>query len=117
MLKPLPEEMIVSLFARLQVRYGSSWLNKWAGIDLADVRADWAQVLAGYSQSPDAIFHGLDCLPTDSPPNAMQFALLCRGAPRSQSALIEGPAPTPARRKEVTAMLARARRSVTGHVA
>ena len=115
--KPLPKEMIDSLFARLQVRYGSSWSNKWAGIDLADVKDDWAQVLAGYAQSTESIFHGLDCLPTDAPPNAMQFALLCRGAPRYQPLRLDAPAPTQARRVEVAEMLARARRSVTGHAA
>ena len=112
--KPLPKEMIVSLFARLQVRYGSSWSNKWAGIDLADVKDDWAQVLAGYAQSTESIFHGLDCLPTDAPPNAMQFALLCRGAPRYQPLRLDAPAPTANRRVEVAERLAKARSSVTG---
>ena len=116
MLNPLPIEMIDSLFARLQVRYGSSWSNKWAGIDLADVKDDWAQVLAGYAQSTESIFHGLDCLPTDTPPNAMQFALLCRGAPKFQPLRLDAPEATPARRAEIAALLERTRRSVTEQV-
>ena len=91
MLVPLPEKWITSLFARLQVRYGSSWSNKWLGIDPADVQADWAEMLAGYAKSPESISHGLDNLPPDIPPNAAQFAALCRNAPRYQPLRIEAP--------------------------
>ena len=117
MLAPLPEKWITSLFARLQVRYGSAWLNRWQGIDLDDVKADWAQALAGYAQSPESISHALENLPADAPPTVGQFAILCRGAPRYQPLRIDAPQATPDRRAEIAAMLARTRRSVTGQAA
>jgi hypothetical protein len=93
---PLPEKWIKSLFARLQVRYGSAWLNKWKGVDLSDVQADWADVLGGYGQAPDAIAHALNNLPADMPPTVSQFAALCRNAPRYAPKALAAPVANPA---------------------
>ena len=93
---PLPEKWITSLFARMQVRYGSAWLNKWKGVDLSDVQADWADVLGGYGQAPDAIAHALNNLPADMPPTVGQFAALCRNAPRYAPAALPAPVADPA---------------------
>ena len=55
------------------------------------VKADWAEELAGYAGSPDAIKHGLSHLPADRPPTVGQFATLCRGAPRYLPPLLPAP--------------------------
>lgn len=78
----LPNAWVEEIFSRLSVRYGSTWLALWNGLDMGAVKADWAEVLSGYAQAPGAIKHGLSHLPTDRPPTASQFAALCRNAPR-----------------------------------
>jgi hypothetical protein len=75
----LPAELIEALFARLAVRYGDAFLRQYAGFDLKVVRADWAGVLDGFSN--DAIAYALRYLPSERPPNAMQFRDICRRAP------------------------------------
>ena len=79
------------MFDRLQTRYGSMWTGLWKGLDMEAVKADWAEELAGYAGSPDAIKHGLAHLSPDRPPNAAQFAALCRNAPRYLPPLLAAP--------------------------
>lgn len=74
----LPALWVDSLFARLQVRYGAPWTSLWAGLDLAIVKADWADELGAFHDCPEAIKHALANLPADRPPNGAQFKLLCR---------------------------------------
>lgn len=75
----LPDSWVESIFARLAVRYGATWLRLWEGIDMAAVKADWAESLAG--MSGESIKHALACLPTDRPPTVGQFKALCLGCP------------------------------------
>lgn len=68
------------IHARLLVRYGSKWINLWAGVDPEIVKADWAEVLGGLRS--EQIRRGLESLSPDAPPNAPQFRALCiRQAP------------------------------------
>lgn len=67
------------LFARLQVRYGSAWTAKWAGIDPDAVKADWEQVLgASFRNCPDALVYALEHLP-QFPPHSGEFLSICMG--------------------------------------
>lgn len=77
----LPHDWVDSLFARLQVRYGAGWNRMWEGIDIAIVKADWAEELGGFSVNPDAIKRALGNLPADWPPTVAQFKALCIGSP------------------------------------
>jgi hypothetical protein len=71
---PLPLPYVERIHMRLTVRYGSAWLSKWAGIDQADIQADWAEVLDGMSK--DSIKAALANLPPDFPPTATAFRKL-----------------------------------------
>lgn len=71
----LPDMWVERLIARLQLRYGAEWTRAYAGIDPNAVKADWAHVLSGLTL--DALDLGVKRLPTDRPPNAMQFRALC----------------------------------------
>ena len=104
----------IHLFARLAVRYGSAWAAKWEGLDMAAVRADWADELAGYAKHPDAIKHALANLPTDRPPNVLQFILLCRNAPEPMPLMLPKPAPTDEEKAKVRSLLQQARERITG---
>lgn len=67
------------LFARLQVRYGSAWTAKWAGIDPDAVKADWEHVLGtSFRNCPDALVYALDHLP-QFPPHSGEFLAICMG--------------------------------------
>ncbi len=109
----LPASWVDSLFARLAVRYGSAWTAKWEGLDMAAVRADWADELAGYAARPDAIRHALGHLPPDRPPNVSQFLLLCRNSPEPMPALLKAPAPTDEEKAKVRSLLQQARERIT----
>ena len=103
---PLPDSLIDSLFARLQVRYGAAWVAMWNGIDIDAVKADWADELAGFASAPGAIRHGLDHLPPDRPPNVAQFRALCRNRPDYAAPALAAPKATEADRLRVRQMLA-----------
>lgn len=75
----LPAGWVDSLFARLQVRYGAAWNRMWEGIDIAAVKADWAEELGGFHKNPDAIKRALEQLPANWPPTVAQFKALCIG--------------------------------------
>ena len=64
------------LIARLRLRYGAEWTRAYAGIDPNAVKADWSHVLSGLTL--DALDLGVKRLPTDRPPNAMQFRAVLR---------------------------------------
>lgn len=90
---PLPDAWVDQLFAKLTVRYGASFLRQYAGLDVNEVKADWAQVLAPFSQSKDALRHGLEHIPADKPPNALQFRDLCRRPAEHDTKTLRLPAP------------------------
>lgn len=79
--EPLPRSWVQRIFAKLAVRYGTMFKNRYAGLDEAEVWADWAEVLAGLQSRPEAIAHAIASLPADSPPTATQFRDLCQRAP------------------------------------
>lgn len=119
----LPDAWVDSLFARMAVRYGSSWSAKWEGLDMAAVRADWAAELAGFAGWPEAISYGLQYIPADRPPTVTQFRELCRGAPARRPVLSAVPQLAMSdeliehRREEVRAKLKAVREKLTGRSA
>jgi len=63
---PLNSRFVDEIFARLTVRYGARFAGQWDGIDMALVKADWANELDG--MTPDQIKAALANLPGDFPP-------------------------------------------------
>lgn len=102
-MQPLPPAWVDSLFARLAVRYGQEWLRKWEGLDIAAVKADWAEELAPLAQNPDAIKHGLSNLP-ERAPSVTQFRAICNLRPDIVKAL-PAPKADPERVREALAKL------------
>lgn len=74
---------------RLAVRYGSAHTARFEAIPEADLWKDWAEQLAGLNA--EAIAYGLQHLPDDAPPNAAQFAAICRRCPRMAQPRLEAP--------------------------
>lgn len=82
-------ELIEFLFAKLAVRYGRVFMHQYQDADLDFVKADWAEVLDGVSQS--SIAYAFGYLPFEKPPTAMQFREICRKAPPKESELLPPP--------------------------
>lgn len=92
------------MFAKLTVRYGAAFMRQYADLDPSLVKADWAELLGGFHCRPDAIRYGLENLPPDRPPNAMQFRAMCNLRP--DKALPALPAPESKPAPEVMARVA-----------
>lgn len=109
----LPIAWIDRIFERLTLRYGRDFLGRWEGIPIADVKADWANVLGGFFTQPLAIAWALDNLPDSKPPTAQEFRALCRKSPPADVPQLTGPEPKadPAR---VAAELAKLRAADDG---
>lgn len=99
----IPIDWVERIFQKLTVRYGRDFVNRYEGVPLAEVKDDWAKVLAGFDTWPSAIAYGLENLPPAKPPTAEEFRAICRKAPQVQKAL---PAPTiPADPERVQAVI------------
>jgi hypothetical protein len=67
------------LFARLLFAFGTQWQDRWQGIPMEGVKAEWRRALGAYPES--AINSALDSLARTAwkfPPNLSEFADLCR---------------------------------------
>jgi hypothetical protein len=56
---------------------------------MENAKAVWADELAGFNDKPEAIAYALKNLPNDFPPNALEFAEICRRAPRKELPALE----------------------------
>lgn len=96
---PLPDLWIDDMFRRLSVRYGQAFLRQYDGLNLGDVKRDWAEVLGG--MSAERLRHAMHNLP-ESAPTALTFKRCCMEFRPPEPALpkLDGPAADPARKAE-----------------
>lgn len=87
----LPQPWVDRVFDKLTLVYGQSFLRRWADIDLAAVKADWAHELSGFQQHPRAIAWALQNLPPEKPPTVLEFRALARKAPAEELPRLEAP--------------------------
>lgn len=78
----LPDSWVDRIFTRLTMVFGRDFLSRYEGLEVAAVKAEWAEDLAGFQQSPNAIRYALENIPSDKPPTSLQFRDLCRRAPQ-----------------------------------
>ncbi len=79
--EPLPEAWIDRLFSRFHAMYGNKFAAMWEGTNPHDVKAVWAEELAGFRDMPHCIKHALDaCMDSDWPPSLPTFVKSCREA-------------------------------------
>jgi hypothetical protein len=79
-IEPLPSEWVDVIFTKLTMRHGRDFLSRYEGVDLAAVKADWAEELAGLQNRPGAIKYALE-LSVAKAPNVIEFRELCSRAP------------------------------------
>lgn len=81
----LPDAWIDRIFKRLEGRYGSLFLDRWRGCDMANVRETWADELDGFRDQPERIAHALKSLAEEKfPPTLPEFIAACRRAPAKE---------------------------------
>jgi len=91
----LPDNWVERIFRKLSATYGQAFIRQYDGVDLADVKANWAHELAVFQQAPDAIAYGLDHLPVDRPPTVLQFRDCCRRPTEHSTTALRLPMPKP----------------------
>ena len=97
-------KFVSEIHGRLLVRYGSKWINLYAGIPEDAIKADWSEQLAHVT--PSGVRDALDNLPADAPPNAAQFRALCtRQSPPLYVHALPAPPADPERVKKALAGL------------
>lgn len=93
----LPAPWIERIFDKLTLVYGHQFLSRWDGINLIEVKADWAHELRGFAQNPGAIAYGLEHLPAGKAPTVIEFRAVCNSpqAPQPERPIAIPYAPAP----------------------
>jgi hypothetical protein len=101
----LPPLWVDRIFEKLGLIYGRDFLNRWEGMPLEAVKADWAKELEGFERWPEAIAFGLKNLPPERAPTVLQFRDICRKAPAKEVQTLPPPKPDPERVRSEIAKL------------
>lgn len=97
----LPLEIVEMIFTKLGLLYGRDFLSRWEGLDLVDVKNDWAHELAGVSL--ESVRYALKNLPAMKAPTVLEFRNLTRNAPPPVFTRIDAPKANPEVVKEALA--------------
>ena len=82
------------IFTKLALIYGRDFTSKWEGLDMEQVKKDWAYELKGFEHRPDAIGYALHNLPA-RPLNVLEFRAIANRAPDPPVLRIEAHRPNP----------------------
>lgn len=93
----LPLPWVDKIFSKLTLVYGRDFIGRWEGLELADVKTDWAHELAGFDNFPEGIAFALQNLPAGKPPTVLEFRAMAYKAPKPALKQIEAPKADPAR--------------------
>lgn len=93
----LPITWVDRIFNRLTVRYGVRFLNHWKGVDIDAVRHDWANVLAGFENWPEAFLFAFEHMDDEKPPTAAMFRSMAMKAPKPERLALPEPKADPSR--------------------
>jgi hypothetical protein len=85
---PLPLEWVEKIFKKLTLVYGRDFQSRWEGLDVMEVKIDWAHELAGLQENPRCITHALQNLPPAKPPTVLEFRALALKCPGESVALL-----------------------------
>lgn len=93
----LPLPWVDKIFSKLTLVYGRDFIGRWEGLELADVKTDWAHELAGFENYPEGIAFALQNMPAGRPPNVLEFKAMALKAPRPVFKQLDAPKADPAR--------------------
>lgn len=103
----LPDEFVNMIFAKLTLVYGRDFLSRWEGLNLIDVKSDWAHELGGFIDHPQAIAFALQNLSPGKAPNVLEFRAIARRLPAPEFKALPAPA---ADREKVRLMIEECRK-------
>lgn len=90
----LPDAWVSRIFERLEGLYGARFHDLWKGTNPENVKATWAEKLAGFAGRPDALKAALDaCDDKPWPPTLPDFLGFCRNAAGRGDAIVALPPP------------------------
>jgi len=89
------ENLTDVVFKKLSLAYGRDFTGRWEGLDLLDVKADWAHELSGFERNPQAIKYALQHLPPSKPPTVFEFKNIALRAPEQPLERLDAPAANP----------------------
>ena len=81
-------ELVNVIFKKLTLAYGRDFLSKWEGLDMGEVKSDWAHEMVGYASNPLAVRYALQNLPVSKAPNVYEFRAICQRAPEAAPAIM-----------------------------
>lgn len=87
-------QLVDIIFTKLALLHGRDFTSKWEGLDMQDVKNDWAHELAGFEKRPDAIRYALQNLPP-KPPNVLEFRAIVLRAPEVSVRRLTAPSANP----------------------
>lgn len=73
----LPAAWIDKIFQKLSLTFGRDFLGRWEGIDIEDVKTDWAHELRGLEKNPASIAYGLEVCANGKAPTVQEFKAAC----------------------------------------
>lgn len=88
---PLPMSWVDKIFKKLTLVHGRDFLSKWEGLDMNDVKVDWAHELAGLQENPACIRHALENMPSAKPPTVLEFRALALKCPAPAAPALPAP--------------------------
>ena len=86
------QELVNVIFTKLSMVYGRDFLSRWEGLDLNDVKADWAHELSGFSA--ESVKYALQNLPEKSP-TVLDFRRIALRTPTPVTVRLEQPKANP----------------------
>ncbi len=93
----LPTAWVDKIFTKMTLIYGRDFMGRWEGLEMNDVKTDWAHELAGFENWPESIAWAFQNLPTAKPPTVLEFKAICYRAPKPTRQALPEPAANPER--------------------
>lgn len=96
----LPTAWVDKIFTKMSLIYGREFIGRWEGLELSDVKTDWAHELSGFEHWPEAIAWAFQNLAPGKPPTVVEFRAICYRAPKPDRPKLPEPMADPARVSE-----------------
>lgn len=93
----LPTAWVDKIFTKMTLIYGRDFMGRWEGLEINDVKTDWAHELSGFENWPESIAWAFQNMPSGKPPNVLDFKAICYRAPKPSRPALPEPAANPER--------------------
>ena len=91
----LPLSWVDKIFSKLTLIYGRDFIGRWEGLEISDVKTDWAHELDGFDRFPEGIAFALQNMQPGKPPNVLEFRAMALKAPKPELVRLDAPKADP----------------------